>query len=290
MSEVPHRDAGISIALGPKSEIGKLALDPRLALVGFPAGILQLMHPAVSAGVVEHSDFFNDPYERIVRSVPRIVASIVADDSPERAANIRGYHHHIKGVDHHGNQYHALNPDTFWWTHATFVWAFLQISDDFHHRPIAGRRREQFYQESVEWYRRYGLSMRPMPDTLEAFDGEFDRMCAEVLEMTPAAERAVAIALGEPMSLPLVPPPIGQLLGISTMPLVKLTAIGGLPPAVRDRFDIPWSATDARARAAMKVAVKNASRVLPQPVLSGLMTQTLKRVGAATYLTSVAPH
>lgn len=275
-----------ALPLGPDSELGKLALDWRMPLHGFALGILQLMYPGLGAGVTQHSGFFDDPLERILRSVPRIVASVVADDSEQRAMNIRDYHRDIKGVDDQGRKYHAMDPDTYWWAHATFTWGFLRTSDRFHRHPIAGPRREQFYAESVEWYRRYGISTRPVPPSLEKFDERFEQICAEELELTPAAARAVEIALGEPMTVPLLPAPVGKLLGLSTAPVVKLTAIGSLPRVVRDRFDIPWSATDDKAYTALQLAVKNASRLLPPTAMAEVMSRILKQVGAATYLTS----
>lgn len=137
------------VRLGPTSELSKLALDWRFALTGFSTGILQLMLPGLGAGVSEHSDFFDEPYERIARSVPRIVASIVADDSARRALNVRDYRREIKGVDDQGRRYHALDPQVFWWAHATFVRGFIQISDAFRHDHLAGEAREHFYAESV---------------------------------------------------------------------------------------------------------------------------------------------
>ena len=59
------------VPLGPDSVLGRLANDPRLAFTGFSLGVLQLMHPAVSAGVIQHSEFFSDPFDRIYRSTPR---------------------------------------------------------------------------------------------------------------------------------------------------------------------------------------------------------------------------
>jgi uncharacterized protein (DUF2236 family) len=35
--------------------------DTRIGFLGASIGLLQLLHPAIGAGVLEHSDFFGDP-------------------------------------------------------------------------------------------------------------------------------------------------------------------------------------------------------------------------------------
>ena len=278
------------VALGPRSELGKLALDWRFTLTGFSTGILQLMLPGLGAGVTDHSAFFDEPYDRILRSVPRIVASIVAEDSEKRALNVRDYHRDIKGVDAQGRRYHALDPDVYWWAHATFVRGFLQISDVFRHDPLDAVARGRFYAESVEWWRRYGLSMRPVPSTLAEQETAMDAIYRNELEMTPAAERAIDIALNRPPEIPLLPSALSALIGAPTIPIVALTAIGGLPLVVRKRFDIPWSTQDEQAYQGLAVTIRNAGRLLPDRVLTQVMEQFHKQVENATYLKSADRH
>ncbi len=42
------------------------------------------------------------------------------DRAPTTGAEVRDYHIGIKGVDDQGRRYSALNPDVFYWAHATF--------------------------------------------------------------------------------------------------------------------------------------------------------------------------
>ena len=281
-------EAGRSIELGPRSVLGRLATDWRMGLTGLSAGLLQLMHPGLGAGVVDHSAFFTEPFDRIARSVPRIVASIVAPDSAARAREIRDYHRDVKGHDHHGNRYHALDPGTYWWAHATFTWGFLAAADRFHHRPPRGAARHRYYAESVEWYRRYQLSTRPVPPDLPSFTAEFDRICAEELELTPAADRAVDIALHGRLDVPMLPAPVARVLAVPATPLARLLTIGGLPAVVRRRFDIPWTTSDRRAYRAMILAARNGGRLLPERLTTPAHVAMLRRVGASTELASAS--
>ncbi|RNL61286.1 DUF2236 domain-containing protein [Nocardioides marmoriginsengisoli] len=271
--------------LGPDSILGRLANDPRIALTGFSTGLLQLMHPAVSAGVMQHSMFFADPFERVYRSVPRIVATINATDGADRAVRVRDYHRGIKGTDAHGQRYHALDPEVFWWTHMTFVWGFLTAADRFHHRPPVGDQRTQFYAESVEWWRRYGMSMRLVPPTLDAFLQEFERICAEDLEMTEAAVGALGVGRFE---LPMLPAPLARLGGVPSKPVAKLAMLGTLPSSVRRRFEIPWSFADDAAYNLLAQAVRTGGRIVPDRLSQDVSRVMLKRLGAKTQLASAS--
>lgn len=254
--------------LAPGSLLWRWAGDNRLSFAGLATGILQLMHPGLGAGVAEHSAFFTEPWDRIQRSVPEIIG--VVYDGPEAEATgrrVRDYHKRIKGTDSQGRSYSALRPETFWWAHATFQFAVEQVADRFDPHRLREDEREQLYREGIEWYRRYGVSMRPVPATRDQFGQVWDRYCDEVLEMTPAAERAVDMALHEKVTdmpgLPWWSMPIQREI---LTPLLKLTAIGGLPPRVRERFDIPWGAVEAAELRVLELWVRETWRFMPRPL------------------------
>lgn len=254
------------LELGPRSLLWRWAGDNRLSFTGLSAGILQLMHPGLGAGVIQHSAFFTEPWERIIRSLPEIVG--VVYDGPhaeETGHRVRDYHRRIKGVDEQGRRYNALSPETFWWAHATFQFAVEQVADRFDTHRLAAEEREQLYREGVEWYRRYGVSMRPVPRTRAEWQQVWDRRCADELEMTAAAERAVDMALNEKVSgmpgLPWWSLPIQREV---VTPIFRLTAIGGLPAPVRHRFGIPWGTVEAAELRLLEVWVRETWRFMPR--------------------------
>ena len=233
-------------------------------------GLLQVMHPAISAGVIDHSDFFGDPYSRIFRSVPWILGVVYDDPEANTGVRVRDFHRDIKGVQADGRRYHALEPETFWWAHATFQYMTEQVADRFDRRLLTSADREQLYQEGVEWYRRYGVSTRVVPPDRAALEATWDRHCREVLQMTPAAERVLDLIL-RPQPASVLPADLSWLGGVLrsatgrwmfSVPL-RLAAIGGLPPVVRTRFGIPWSRQDGVALAALETAVRNTWPLLP---------------------------
>jgi uncharacterized protein (DUF2236 family) len=256
--------------VGPGSLLWHYAGDRRMAFTGLSAGLLQLMHPAIGAGVAEHSDFFHDPWDRIVRSIPQIMG-VIYDPEPEAVGHrVRDYHRTIKGVDHLGRPYHALDPATFWWAHATFQNAVEQVVDRFDTRRLTDEVKEELYRDGVEWYRRYGVSMRPVPVDHRAFKDEWRRHLQDVLELTPAAERAVDMALHDRgMDIPFLPSWTRPFQPLAVTPVLRLTAIGGLPDRVRRRFGIPWRPDEELQYRALQLAVRELWRGLPAPLRYG---------------------
>ena len=260
------------IELGPQSLLWRWVGDSRIGLMGGTIGILQLLHPAIGAGVSQHSDFFRDPFDRIFRSLPRILGVVYDPWAEATGHKVRDFHRDIKGVDDGGRRYHALDPDTYWWAHATFQFMAEQVADRYDTHRLTVVERERLYREGVEWYRRYGVSMRPVPPDRAAFQQAWDHHCADVLEMNPAARWTLDQLLGPR------PPKLGRavdwarpLLRVGfvrriTLEPVRISTIGGLPPVVRERFGIPWSRRDQMELDALELAVRQAWRFVPFPL------------------------
>src|SRR5579863_7755631 len=91
----------------PGSLLWHFAGDHRLAFTGLSAGLLQLLHPAIGAGVADHSNFFEDPWDRIIRSVPLIMGVVYDPQAESIGRRVRDIHRTIKGVDGQGRPYRA---------------------------------------------------------------------------------------------------------------------------------------------------------------------------------------
>jgi uncharacterized protein (DUF2236 family) len=247
-SDSPSRARGAP--LGPGSLLWSIAGDPRGLLTGSAAGIMQLMLPSLGAGVTEHSNFFDDPYDRIFRSIPYIWGSIFSegDAADARGRQIRDFHPEIKGTDDRDRRYHALDPATFWWAHATFTWEFFRAQELYFARRLSRAEQEQLYAETVTWYRRYGVSDRVVPPTLGEFRERFAQICADELELTPAVSWVL-----DPRTSPRneqrirLPGPLSLLNGVAAQmgkDAMRLMVFGCMPDVVRRRFDIAWSNPD----------------------------------------------
>jgi uncharacterized protein (DUF2236 family) len=259
--------------LGPDSLLWRWAGDTRIAFMGGTIGLLQLMHPAIGAGVLQHSDFFGDPYGRVFRSLPRILGVVYdGPDAESTGKEVRSFHKPITGVDDHGRKYHALDPATFWWAHATFQFMAEQVADRFDSHRLTQEEREDLYLDGVEWYRRYGVSDRAVPPTRADFQREWDRVCAEELEMNDAVEFVLGL-LRKPEPLQFVGPMalLNPLMSLPTTKFVtaravRLSAIGGLPPIVRERFGIRWSRQEQMELEALQLMVAHGWRLVPSTV------------------------
>ncbi|MHB8592976.1 MAG: oxygenase MpaB family protein, partial [Acidimicrobiales bacterium] len=267
---------------GPHSLLWRVAGDWRSMLPGTATGVLQLMHPAIGAGVAEHSAFFTDPFDRIYRSIPQIWATIFAPDAEHRGLVIRDVHRTIKGTDDHGRRYHALDPEIFWWAHATFTWSFFRSVELFHPRPLRRAEAEQLYAETVTWYSRYGVSRRPVPPDHSAFVEKFERVCRKTLEMTPAASRAMSYRLADVPGRPLGPPPLGALLTPLVAPAAELLLVGCLPRPVRERFDLVWGPAERAQFRGLAAGLRQGFRLLPRAVNHRTFREAQRRVGART--------
>jgi uncharacterized protein (DUF2236 family) len=258
------------MALGPDSLLWRWAGDLRIGMLGGSVGLLQLMHPAIGGAVIDHSDFFHDPFDRIFRSLPPILG-VVYDGPPAQQTGhaVRDFHRDIKGVDERGRRYHALDPSTFWWAHATFQYMAEQVADRFDDHQLSSTERQQLYAEGVEWYRRYGVSDRCVPADRAAFQRVWDETCDRVLERTEAVEFALEV-MSRAKRLPL-PGPLAPVDPLLRIPLVRRVAfvpvrivtIGGLPARLRERLDIPWSRADQLELDAIELTVRKAWPLVP---------------------------
>ncbi|WP_245623225.1 oxygenase MpaB family protein [Spirillospora albida] len=270
--------------IGPDSLLWRIAGDTRAALPGGSTGLLQLMYPPLGTAVAEQSGFFDDPFGRIWRSVPQIWATIFEPDGAERARHIRDLHLDIRGVDSAGRRFHALDPETFWWAHATFTWHMFRTAELFFPaNALTAADRDRLYAETVAWYARYGVSMRPVPSDYAAFQDAFAAFCAERLEMTAPAARSIQIARTDGIgAVPFVPSSAIR----AGRPLLRrlgtLVAIGCLPAPVRERFDIEWTASEQRRFNRMARTVRVSARLVPRRLDRRVLLTQLRLIGAKT--------
>jgi uncharacterized protein (DUF2236 family) len=260
---VPTPATSTSATPGPGTLHWRWAGEVRGYLLLVKAGLLQLMHPGLGAGVAQHSAFFDEPWERVLRSVPEIQG--VTFDWPrgaETARRIREYHHHITGVDDRGRRYHALDPEVFFWAHATIFDALYQMIELFDH-PMSDLEKERLYAESRQVYRAYGVSDRVVPPDWAGFLAYFDRMCREELVLTPAARGLVGFAKSPPATFPLVPAPLYRLMRRPTAKPLWWTAVGTLPEPVREAIGEQWTDRDERRHRMLRRAVSTCWPLVP---------------------------
>jgi uncharacterized protein (DUF2236 family) len=252
--------------LGPDSLTWRYFGDARGLLLIVRAGVLQAMHPAISAALQQHSDFLENPWNRLLRSAPPILG--VVYDGPaagETAAWVRDQHRTIKGVDAAGRGYHALSPDAFYWAHATFFESMIAVQEHFGQR-IGAADRERLYEESVGWYALYGLTMRPVPPDYASFREYWEQMLEEVLEPTAVAVGSFAPTADLPAPYPWLGGPAWALLRPLFNHGPAWIARGTLPPRARDTLGLSWTPAEDLVLKALATGVRAGWPLVPPPL------------------------
>jgi uncharacterized protein (DUF2236 family) len=236
-----------ALPLGPQSLVWRYFGDNRMFLIGPRPAVLQNMLAELGQGVLDHSVFFSDTAARVKRSLPPIFNTVYGSAQDHPGRQVRDFHHQIKGTmpGRAAARYHALDPDTYFWAHATFVEQVLYFADTFVTR-LTRAEKEQIYLESKTWYRRYDVSDRPMPADYAGFERYWDRMLGEVLVAHPTAKYGVGyVTKGFPRPRS-VPRALWRLVAPVFNPVAAFLTTGGLPPRARELLQLPWSPRQER--------------------------------------------
>jgi uncharacterized protein (DUF2236 family) len=250
--------------LGPDSLTWKYFGDWRGVLLAPWAGAMQNMHPGLGAGVAQHSRFFEERWQRLFRSLYPI-GGVVYDGprAAETARQVRGYHDTIRGVDERGRPYHALDPDTFYWAHATFFMLTVLVADRFG-PGLSEPQKRQLFDEHVTWWRLYGMSMRPVPDSWPDFLAYWDRTAREVLEDNRPARDVLDIRrIARPPALRWMPHVVWRALRGPQARFAVWFTTGLFPPPVRERLGYRWTVRDERRLRRIGRLVHHTWRMVP---------------------------
>ncbi|WP_374158755.1 oxygenase MpaB family protein [Mycobacterium sp. G7A2] len=232
------------------------------------AGSMQNMHPQLGAAVQQHSIFFLERMPRLFRSVYPI-GGVVFDGhrAPTTGAQVRDYHIGIKGVDDQGRRYSALNPEVFYWAHATFFKSTL-LAAEWLGGGLTEEQKRQLFDEHVQWYRMYGMSMRPVPKSWEDFQQYWDHMCHNVLENNWAARAVLDLStMPKHPSLEWMPDWMWRLNVAAMQQFFNFTTVGLFDPAVRELMGYTWSPRLEQLHRAFGTAIYRLTRVLPKRML-----------------------
>ena len=229
--------------LGPDSLTWKYFGDLRTGMMGIWIGAIQNMYPELGAGVEEHSILLREPLQRVARSVYPIMGVVYdGDRAAQTGRQIKGYHRTIKGVDATGRRYHALNPETFYWAHATFFMLVIKVAEHFCGGLTEAEKR-QLFDEHVQWYRMYGMSMRPVPKSWEDFQEYWERVGRDELEINQATLDIFNMRVPKPKFV-LMPTPIWDQLFRPLVAGQRWIAAGLFEPPVREKAGMRWTPGD----------------------------------------------
>lgn len=240
---------------GPDSVTWRVNREAVLLAGGGRALLLQVAHPGVAAGVAQHSDYQEDPWGRLIRTLDVTTRMVFGDmQAAARAArDLHGAHASVHGETADGTPYSARDPDLLLWVWATLVDSALLVYGRYL-RPLPIGDVHRYYEEQKRFAAACGVPDGHWPETYPDFTAYFQEMVAGELRVTPDA-RAVADAIMRPR----VPWPLRPLFAPNT-----LITIGLLPAELRRQYGYDWGPGRERLLAASTVAVRGVLPLLPK--------------------------
>ncbi len=219
---------------------------------GSCALLMQLAHPAVAAAVAEHSNFREDPFGRLRRTLSASFDVIFG--TPRQAQRsierVNAIHRSVYGtIPETGEAYSALEPRALLWVHATLIDTALRVYDRFV-APLSAADAEAYHRECRPVALAFGVPGQLVPATLSAMREWMAAAIADGEVRVTAAARDLAPSVLYPSRFP----------PRFVWDVAHLISVSTLPPELRRQYGLPWS--PARARAVGRAAAVS-RRLLP---------------------------
>jgi uncharacterized protein (DUF2236 family) len=252
MSAERRPRAGDPGLFGPGSMAWRIDGEVLVLAGGTCALLMQLAHPAVAAGVDQHSDFRADPFARLRRTLTASYA-VAFGSSPHAEAAIRrvnAIHAAVRGnIPESGAAYHATDPALLLWVHATLVDTALRVYGRYV-APLTPEEEQVYHAEARQVAIRMGVPEGGVPPTLVELRAEMGRMMADGTVRVDATARSLVPYVRYPRRFP----------PRAVWDMAHLISDSVLPEPIRRGYGIPWS--PAR-EAGMRRAAGISRRVVP---------------------------
>ena len=103
--------------------------------------------------------------------------------------------------------------------------------------------KEQLFDEHVQWYRMYGMSMKPVPESWADFQEYWDHKCRDELEINRATMDILSIRIPKPWFV-VMPTPLWDQIFKPMVGAQRWIAAGLFDPMVRERAGMRWTPGD----------------------------------------------
>lgn len=256
---------GAAGLFGPGTMTWRINREGVLLLGGGRALILQVAHPLVAAGVADHSDYREDPWGRLYRTLDTTTAIVFGDSetSTEAAARLERIHARVRGATDEaggrfpkGTPYEANDPELLMWVFATLVDTSILVYDRYVER-LSIEERRRYYDEQKLLGEAFGVPLERQPDSYADFNRYMDEMLGGDSIAVTGALRDVVDATLRP-SMPFVARPLIEAMNLAT--------VGMLPARLRDELGLPWGPTRERLLSVSRAMLRTALPLLPRLV------------------------
>jgi uncharacterized protein (DUF2236 family) len=205
------------------SAVRRIHGESVMLLGGGRALLLQIAHPAIAAGVAEHSSYRSERWRRLLRTLRPMYAIVFGNRTQalRAAEGIAGRHATVRGTD-----YDARDPELLLWVLATLIDTALLVHERYL-GAVSATEAEDYYAGMCRLGMVLGIPREALPADRAAFHAYFHRTLAtlevssaareisgDLFKLTPGAWPAVAAA--------------------------RLVTSGLLPPSLRDQYGLSW--------------------------------------------------
>lgn len=230
---------------GPRAVAWRVHGDVTSMMVGgISSLLLQMLHPAVLAGVWDHSNFREDLHGRLRRTARFIALTTYGGPEEARAviARVRGIHERVRGTLPDGTDYWANDPALLAWVHVTEATSFLNAWHRYVEPRMSLADQDRYFAELAQVAE--GLGAAPVPRDraaalrlIASYRGELrsDTRTREVRRflLQPASAEPLAAplqALGNQAAIDLLPEWARRIHGLSNpllgRPLLRAGTLG----------------------------------------------------------------
>lgn len=227
------------------SMIHKFGGDPRLIVAAPCALLLQVAHPTVSAGVKEHSDYLQDPWGRLLRTLDFVYVMTYGEkeDMITMGETIKEIHKSIRGTKSNGQKYSALEPEAYAWVHNTLAYFFIKGNEVFG-TPMSKKEKEEFWQEWKEIGYLIHVQKSSLPETWADFEDYFNLMIETKLYKTPEVCDLLEVLKSPPPPHKILKSKLWDKTIEPVSDFALFTTIGMLPTNARKLFGFEWTLKD----------------------------------------------
>jgi uncharacterized protein (DUF2236 family) len=225
----------------PESVVRLLGNSPVTPFLGGGAAVLlQVAHPLVACGVVQHSGYDRDLWRRLTGTLRALYLVTFGDreEAEEAGAVVQAAHARVRGTTRErlgpfatGTRYSASDPELMLWVHATLVQSSLGAFERFV-RPLEDDERERYLHEMNLVARLFGTPADVLPGNYGDFRAYFDtQLASDTITVTAPARAVASVILAAPLPAPL------RLLA----PAHRLASAYLLPQRLREEYGLRWS-------------------------------------------------
>jgi uncharacterized protein (DUF2236 family) len=243
MEREPSLSSPNEFVFAPDSAMWKIVRHRSILLTGPAAAVLQIAHPRVGLGVMEHSRFADSPLGRLQRTLVAVntIAFGTRDEAEAAARRVARRHRTVTGDaaahDVPGPARYSVDElDLLMWVVATLVWSAVGGYERIV-APLTDEEKENFYRDMRVFGTFFALPREYGPQTYREYLAYFDGVIQDELIGSHEVSRRVAWAVARPRTpwwlrlaggpitfifSEIIPPPVRDRLGFRSTRFSRL--------------------------------------------------------------------